>query len=144
MLSTQLGVLVMASWFLAACTPSISSRCDVTSIEAVFASPLAFHGQRFCGTGYIAFAAEVTGIYANPVERESDMLDVALVLDAGTSQNWPGGWTPANNSEVYIEGILDAQSCNVMTPSDVDDGADCAPVARAIFVSEWRIRPWKP
>jgi hypothetical protein len=111
------------------------TRCDVTSIDAVFASPMTFHGRRFCGYGYYYEGSEVGGVYASPIANDQDRYEVAFLLDSH-SRVGPE-IRSAQNARVFVEGTIDAATCNHNQQPE-DEG--CTPVVHAIFLEEWTLR----
>jgi hypothetical protein len=115
---------------------SDSDSCEVTDINALFASPLTFHGRRFCGQGYLYSRSELTGIYSSPVDERVDPYDMAILLDATSADRGaeiPGG----QNVAVFVSGQIDSATCNAAPDPNVPS---CVPVVRAIFLKDWEVR----
>src|SRR5262245_27518985 len=81
-------LLVVAVCALSACLthrPLASSRCDVTDMRVLFASPMTFDGKRFCGRGYLYGDDDLTAVYAQPVTQDADRYGVAIQFIAGAA-----------------------------------------------------------
>lgn len=137
MIAKQLSFVLLCVW-ICACSSVFdvdrANRCEVTEIDAVFAAPLDFDGQRFCGFGYY-YGNDFGGVYASPITNVRDAYGVAFLFDARSRS---GPWvTIGENARVYVEGTIDA-SCHRGMPQPPGEG--CAPVTGAIFLEDWVIR----
>lgn len=129
---------VVLSVLLLSCASSDHGQsagdCEVTDIEAVFASPLAYQGKRFCGEGFWYAGDEYGGIYDRPVTSHEQRFDITFALVAGSGRSFD--LPDHQNTRVRISGTIDADDCN---PPD-EPGEGCAPFRRAIFLENWELR----
>ena len=132
---TPTVAIALALTAVVGCSPiqaDWQAGCDITDINSLFASPLEFEGQRFCGRGFLYASGELAGVYPEPVQTMSDGLDQAILFAADSGRSLPTG----RNTSVLVSGRIDAASCN----SDPDPESACVPVAHAIILEDWDIR----
>jgi hypothetical protein len=127
-------VLGFCFFAVAACSHLPPDRCDVSDISAVFASPSAFIGQRFCGEAFYYGRGELGGLYDRPIETQEQRYSTAFLMSAGSGR-YVGVEDNGESVRVFASGTI-SDVC-----SDGHDGeANCVPVRTAIFLEDWEVR----
>lgn len=129
-------VLLALALGASGCASQPPQQCDVTDVDALFASRLEYQDKQFCGYGYWYGGEEFGGIYARRIADYDERYQRPVILLTGEPSD--GIWRPEirNNDRVFLSGRIDADDC-VPRP---DDDEHCAPFADAIFIEGWRLR----
>jgi hypothetical protein len=106
--------------------------CEATDISAVLASPLAYHGMRFCGEGVLYADSELAAIYERPVSNREQRFDAGFLLIAPSNGRSPQ--LSGINVPVYVTGRVIGDAC----PRDGE--AACVPIRHAVFLEDWEVR----
>lgn len=122
---------------VAACAPAASlhalqGRCDVRSLELVFADPLAYEGQRFCGTA-LAFPEGIS-VKLFPAghdlsERNDLVAFPGAEIEAALLRRNPRG-----PFEIYLEGRIRPLRRCFRRPRLPDGTPACVPFMRPIDI----------
>lgn len=131
----RIALMLVAVTACAHHRPSVAAHCDVTDMRALFAAPLGYDGQRFCGRGYLTKAQGVLGIYPDPIMAESAPYEMAILLNASSGEGLPSELSAGSTIPIFLSGRLDTAACN----SVLDEESSCVPVRRAIFLDHWSV-----
>jgi hypothetical protein len=137
-IATRFFLVALMMAVVASCSVQRTDRvrCDVNDVGALFAAPIAFHGQRFCGQGYLDTGHGLAAIYPTPISSTSDRYDTAILLNAQNARRNQMELPLGTNILVLVRGRVDAESCNAV----IDSESSCVPVRRAIILEDWEIQ----